>query len=246
MNRFLKIVAKSLCVMGLSTTLLLSQAQSQSQTQMQDKPMTEQNILNLDATVSAPITPDTAVVTMSAERTGADAALITQEVNALMASALREAKALEGIEAATGNFSTYPQYDNKGQPNGWVVRYEMILKSKDFVAIGKLVGGLSKRLKITSNGFEVSRELKKLAEDKLVQLGLASFQSKALVAAKALGFSGYTLRQVSLQQALLEGNQPRPMMMAMSARGAADSQELPVEAGRTALNLTVSGSVQLK
>ena len=206
----------------------------------------EFNVLNLDATVSAPITPDTAVIVLSAERVGADAGLITQEVNTLMAEALAEAKQNKDIEAATGNFSTYQQYDNKGQPAAWVVRSELILKSKYFVTLGKLSGQLSKKLKINSNGFEVSRELKTREEDKLIQLGLQSFQAKALTASKALGFTAFVIKNISLQQAMLEGNNPRPMMMARAMKVSADSADVPMEAGRTALNLTVNGTVQMK
>jgi predicted secreted protein len=79
-----------------------------------------QNVLNLSATASAPITPDTAFISLFAERTGAEAATISSEINTLMADALAEAKRVAGVEARTGNFSTYQQYDNKGKQSGWV------------------------------------------------------------------------------------------------------------------------------
>ncbi len=205
------------------------------------------NVLNLSATASAPITPDTAVITLFAERTGADAAAISSEINGLMADALAQAKQVSGVEAATGNFSTYQQYDNKGKQTGWVVHSELILKSKDFGSLGKLAGGLSKALKIASNGFEISRSLKNQEEEKLMQQGLALFQTKAKVASKALGFEGYTVREVSLEQASLEGHQPRPMMM--MARGAAMDTapaDVPMQAGATVLSLTVRGAVVMK
>jgi predicted secreted protein len=210
----------------------------------QDKPAM-QNILNLESTVTAPITPDTAVITLFAERSGADASAITQDINAIVADALKEAKANVGVEAATGNFYTTQQYDNKGVQNGWVVHSELILKSKDFGSLGKLAGGLSKKLKIASNGFEVSRELKQREEDKLLLIGLDAFQAKAKIASKALGFEGFTLREVNLQQASLGGgNNPRPMMMMASVKMA--SADVPMEAGLTTLSLTVRGTVVMK
>ncbi len=212
----------------------------------QDKP-SMQNVLNLSATASAPITPDTAVISLFAERTGADAASISSEINTLMADALREAKQVAGVQAATGNFSTYQQYDNKGKQTGWVVRSELVLKSKDFGVLGKLAGSLSRTLKIANNGFEVSRELKNREEEKLMLLGLELFQTKAKVASKAMGFESYTVREVSLDQANLEGNQPRPMMM--MARGAsmdAAQADVPMQAGVTTLSLTVRGAVVMK
>jgi predicted secreted protein len=205
------------------------------------------NLLRLDAVVSAPITPDTAVLTMAAEKSGADASAITQQINKIMGDAVREAKAVSGVEAITGNFSTQQQYDNKGNVIGWTVRSDLILKSKDFGTLGKLSGNLSQSLKIVGSGFEVSRELRAREEAVLLKRGLEAFQAKAKTAAQTLGFGGYTLRDINIQQAQLEGgnNQPRPMMM--MARGAmADAAPVQIEAGRTAINLTVSGSIQLK
>jgi predicted secreted protein len=215
-------------------------------TQAQEKiPM--QNVLNLRATASAPITPDTAVISLFAERTGVDAAAISSEVNALVADALKEAKQVAGVQAATGNFSTYQQYDNKGKQTGWVVRSDLILKSKDFGSLGKLAGNLSRALKIASNGFEVSRELKNREEEVLMQQGLALFQAKAKVASKALGFDSFTIREISLEQANLEGNQsPRPMMMARGASMDSAPADVPMQAGVTQLSLTVRGAVVMK
>jgi predicted secreted protein len=207
--------------------------------------MSLQNVLNLDSTVTSPITPDTAVITLFAERSGADAAAMTQDINAVMADALKEAKASAGVEAATGNFQTYQQYDPKGVQNGWVVRSDLILKSKDFVILGKLAGSISKRLKIASNGFEVSRELKQREEDKLLLIGIDAFKNKATIASKALGFASYTIREVNLQQANIGGNNnQRPMMMMASAKMA--SADVPIEAGSSVLSLTVRGSVVMK
>jgi predicted secreted protein len=205
------------------------------------------NLVRLDVVVSAPITLDTAVLTMAAEKSGADASNNTQQINKIMGDAVRDAKAISGVEAITGNFSTQQQYDNKGNVIGWTVRSDLILKSKDFGSLGKLSGNLSQSLKIVGSGFEVSRELRAREEAVLLQRGLEAFQAKAKTAAQTLGFTNYTLREINIQQAQLEGgnNNPRPMMM--MARGAmADAAPVQIEAGRTAINLTVSGSIQLK
>jgi predicted secreted protein len=218
-----------------------------AQTSAQNSAPEPFNLVRLDAVVSAPITPDTAVLTLAAERSGSDASAITQQINKIMGDAVREAKAVSGVEAITGNFSTQQQYDNRGNVIGWTVRSDLILKSKDFGSLGKLSGNLSQSLKIVNSGFEVSRALRSSEEAVLLQRGLDAFQAKAKTAAQTLGFTSYTLREINIQQAQLEGgnNNPRPMMM--MARGAmADAAPVQIEAGRTAINLTVSGSIQLK
>jgi predicted secreted protein len=205
------------------------------------------NLVRLDATVSSPITPDTAVITMAAERSGADASAITQQINKTMGDAVREAKATSGVDAITGNFVTHQQYDNKGNVIGWTVRADLILKSKDFGVLGKLSGNLSQTLKVISSGFEVSRDLKAREDAALLTQGLQAFQTKAKTAAQTLGFNGYTIREIAIQQAQLEQpHQPRPMMMMARGAAMADAAPVQIEAGRTAMNLTVSGSIQLK
>jgi predicted secreted protein len=236
-------ITRILAACFASVCLIATSSRAQDKTQ--DK-TAMQNILNLSATASAPITPDTAVITLFAERTGADASAISNEINATMADALKEAKAVAGVEAATGNFSTYQQYDAKGTQNGWVVRSELVLKSKDFGSLGKLAGSLSKKLKIANNGFEVSRDLKNREEEKLMKQGLELFQAKAKVAAKALGFNAYSIREVSLEQANLEGAGPRPVMMTRASKMSSASVDVPMEAGATTLSLTVRGAVVMK
>ena len=58
------------------------------------------------------------------------------------------------------------------------------------------------------------------------------------------GFSGYTLREVSVN-ASEPGFQPRLRMMAQEAKAAADAS-VPVEPGKSTVVVTVSGSVQLR
>ncbi|HNW01472.1 MAG TPA: SIMPL domain-containing protein, partial [Burkholderiaceae bacterium] len=62
---------------------------------------------------------------------------------------------------------------------------------------------------------------------------------------KDFGFTGYTLREVSVN-ANDQGFNPNPRVMAMQAKAMSSDAPVPVEAGRTTVLVTVSGSVQLK
>jgi predicted secreted protein len=202
--------------------------------------------LNLDATVNTQVVPDMAFVTMSVEKQGAEAPTLTNEVNQILAAALKEAKATAGVQAATANYNTWPRYDNRGQRNGWVVRAEMIMKSRDFGVLGRLAGKLSTTMNIQQNGFEVSPELKQQEEQKLIEQGLAAFRAKANAAVKALGYSSFSIGQVSLGSAFIGGQPgPRPMM-SMAKAQMAEAAPMPIESGNTTLSLTVTGSVLMK
>jgi predicted secreted protein len=203
------------------------------------------DVLAIDATVSAAVLPDTAVITLVVEKQGADAAPLTTEVNQILARALTEAKATSGVQAATGNYNTQPRYDNKGQRNGWVVRAELILKAKEFGVLGTLAGKLAKDLQIAGNGFEISPELRTKEENLLIEKGIAAFRSKAQAATKAFGNASYVVREVAVGQ--IGGGMPERPKMMMQARGAmmAADASVPIEAGNQLLSLTVSGSVQM-
>jgi predicted secreted protein len=201
-------------------------------------------VLSLDTTVTAEVQPDTAYVVLAVDRQGTDATVLTNEVNQVIARALGEAKAASGVKAATGNYSTYPRYDNKGQRNGWQVRAELILKAREFGVLGTLAGKLAKEMTIASNGFEVSQELRSKEEAALIEKGAAAFRAKALAASKAFGFASFTVREVSVGS--IGGAPPVAPKMQMMRGGAADAAEpMPMEPGERQLSLTVSGSVQM-
>jgi predicted secreted protein len=228
------------------TAAALSAAVFGASAQGIDKMRDPQNVVSLDATVQTQVVPDMAVILMAVERSAPDAAAITSEVNQILAAALKEAKATTGVTAATGSFNTQPRWDNKGQRNGWTVRAELIMRSKDFGVLGKLAGKLSTSMQISNNFFEVSPELKQSEEEKLIAQGLAAFQSKAQAATKALGFGAFGIREVHLGSAGI-GGEPRPRPMMMQSRAvAADAAPMPIEAGPTTLSLTVNGSVQMR
>lgn len=202
----------------------------------------ERDVLSLDARVSARIVPDIAWVGLAAEQQGTDLAAMTSEVNRLLATGLREARGVPAVTASTGAFSTQPRHDEKGKRTGWVVRGEMQLRSRDTEALGRLAGRLSESLQVSGNGFEISTELRRAEEAKLLEQGLADFQARARASTQALGYKGYVIRQVSVGAV---GGAPvavRSMAMARSRDVGAD---MPIEAGEATLGLTVSGSVKM-
>ena len=203
------------------------------------------DVLHLQAEASSTVIPDTAVIVMSVEKQGTDSAALNQEVNQIMQRAVAESKATKGVEASTGAYQSYPRYDNKGQRNGWNMRAELILKSKDFGALGNLAGKLSASMLITSNQFEVSRPLREQEEAKLQEQALRAFQQKAEQASRLLGYRTWQIREVTLGTSLNQG-QPRQPMLAMRAMAMAEAAPVAIEAGQTTLQLTVAGSIQMK
>ena len=212
----------------------------------QERPIPLADVLNVDATVTSEVVPDLAVVTLAVVREGPDVAPLTKEVNETLARSFAESKGVAGVIAANGGYSTFPRYDSRGGQNtrtGWQVRAEMVLKSKDFNALGTLVGKLSQTMQIVGSSFEISPELRAQESAALVDRAARAFADKASAATRAFGYAGYSIRQVTLGSAGQSGS-PRPMFADASARVAATP--MPVESGRVTLSLTVSGSVQMR
>jgi uncharacterized protein YggE len=62
--------------------------------------------------------------------------------------------------------------------------------------------------------------------------------------ARGFGFSGYTLREVAVNSN--DQGYPRPRVMAMELKSAQADAPVPVEAGKSSVVVTISGSVQLR
>jgi predicted secreted protein len=206
------------------------------------------DVLSLDATVSTEVIPDTAFVTLAAEASGADPAAITREVQLAINAGLAQAKATKDVEARTGGFNTSQRWNNKGVHDGWTVRAELIIKSKDFATLGTLAGKLAQqKLMIANTGFEMSRAQRDREEAALIEGAIAAFRTKATTAAKAFGFPSYTLREVNLGS--IGGDvrpQPKFAMMARAEMAAAPQAEpMSIEGGKTVLTLAVNGSVTM-
>lgn len=230
-----------LAAAAFAATLLTSPAATAQNVMPPDR-----DVLTLDATVATEVIPDLAVVTLAAEAQGADAAAITREVQQAINAALAQAKATAGVEARTGAFATSQRYTGKGVRDGWTVRAELIVKSKDFAVLGTLAGKLSQqKLMIVGSAFELSRELREREERSLLESGIAAFRGKADTASRAFGFGKYALRDVNLGSISGDNRPLQPKMYAMRAAAAPAeaADQMAIEGGKVTLTLTVSGSI---
>lgn len=202
------------------------------------------NVVTLEATATADVTADLLTVTLFTEEQGPDPGQLAARVNARIEEGLAKAKAEPKVEARSGNYQTNAIYDRANQITGWRIRAEIVLESRDFKAIGALAGALQPLLKLSSMTFSLSRGTREAAEGKLTTEALARFQEKARAIAKALGFPGHVLGQIAVRA---EGPVHQPMFRtaAMGMAEGAVAGPVPIEAGKSAVTVSVSGSVVL-
>jgi predicted secreted protein len=206
-----------------------------------------QNVLQLQATGTVEVQQDLLMVNLTTSREGADANTVQQQLRAALEAALVEARrtAQPGqLDVRTGNFALYPRQGRDGKITGWTGSAELVLEGRDFARITQAAARITT---MTYGGisFGLSREQRAKVESDAQAQAIERFKAKAAELAKNFGFGGYALREVAVN-ANDQGFTPRPRMLAMEAKGAAADASVPVEAGKTAVTVTVSGTVQMK
>lgn len=211
-------------------------------------PETPHNVLQLSATGQVEVQQDLLVMTLATTREGGDAASVQAELRQALDSALPEARrnAEPGrMDVSTGAFSIQPRYAKEGRISGWQGRAELILQGRDFARISAAAGRIQ-ALSVSRVAFELSREARTRVEAEAQAQAVEAFKARATELARGFGFGGYALREISVNSHEA-GPGPRPRMMAMAARADnLEAEPVPVEAGKTQVVVTISGSVQLR
>ena len=233
------------CSLAVSSFLFAGVALAQLGPALAAVPL--QDVAQLSASGSVEVQQDLLTLSLATSRDGDDAAVVQSQLRRALDSALEVAKAaaLPGqMDVRTGNFSLYPRYDKTGKITGWQGRAEMILEGRDFARITGAAGRIQS-LAISSVGFALSRQQAASVEGEAQALAIAQFKVKAADIARAFGFGGFTLREVAVS-ASDPGFQPPPRMMAAQSRSEVADAAIPVEAGKSTVVVTVSGSVQMR
>ena len=213
----------------------------------QNPPPVVQNVVQLSASASVDVQQDLLSIFLSTTREGNDPAVVQSQLKTLIDAALTEARAaaLAGqLDVRTGNFSLSPRYGRDGKQIGWQGSAELALEGRDFARISAAAGRIQ-ALTVSGVSFGLSREQRAKVEGEAQVLAIARFKARATEIARSFGFAGYSLREVNVSSND-QGIAPRPRMLAMAAPAMAAEAPLPVEAGKTSVVVTVSGSVQLQ
>ncbi len=224
--------------------LVLSLQAPAAQAQLQ--PAAPQNVVQLAATATVEARQDLLSVTLRSTREGTEAPQVQAQLKTVLEAALAEARASAqpgAMEVRSGNFSLVPRQGRDGRINGWQGSAELVLSGHDFERIAGTAGRIQ-GLTVANVAFALSREQRERLETQAQAQAIERFRARAGEIARAFGFAAYTLREVNLNSQ--EGGPPRPRFMALEARSSVAEAPLPVEAGQASVQVTVSGSVQLR
>jgi len=200
-------------------------------------------LVDLAAEASRPAANDMVRASVYSEVTGKNPAELAQRVNADIAEALKLIRTKSGVSVKSGQNSTYPLYNQGQKIDGWRMRSELVLESKDQGSVSELLGKLQQmRLAVGDVSMLPSPETRRKVEDESTREAIRAFQNRAAVIAEQLG-KGWKIKQLNVQQG---GQMPMPMMRA--ARGvmmAAEAAPAPLEAGESLVTTNVSGQIKL-
>ncbi|QIL81018.1 SIMPL domain-containing protein [Diaphorobacter sp. HDW4A] len=209
-----------------------------------------QNVLQLSASGSVEVQQDVLVMHLSTTKEGSDAASVQTQLKQVLDAALtlakRDAKPQQ-MEVRSGDFSLYPRSGKDGKIAGWQGRVELILEGRDFSRITTIAGAVQ-NMTVSSVSFSLSREAREKVEAEAQAKAIAAFKDRATSIAKNFGFSSYTLREVQVND---NGNVLMPYAASARANGgmlksSMSDSAVPVEAGKARVEVSVSGSVQLR
>ena len=174
------------------------------------------NQVSIDASASAEVENDTMIVNLYAMQESVDAKDASDRVNEIVNQALADLKKHPDIEVKTESYTTSPVY-NKSQIVSWRVRQNISLKSKDMTQLSQLLGGLQRKMKLGSIGFDVSKEQRQTHTDRLIDEALTAYDKRASQVASKIKGGGYRIVNMNISTSGSESPRPYMAMRAMAA-----------------------------
>ena len=201
-------------------------------------------LIDLAAEAGLPAANDMVRASVYSEASGSNPADLARQVNGNIGEALKLIREKKGVTVKSGNQSTYPIYTQSRKIDGWRMRSELLIESKDFGAVSELLGRLQQmRLAVGDIAQMPSPETRRQVEDEAMREAIRAFQNRAAVVAEQLG-KGWKIKQMHINQG---GGSPVPIMRgARAAMLAADAAPAPIEAGESTITTHVTGQIELE
>lgn len=199
-------------------------------------------MIDLSADASRPAANDQVRAAVYSEASGTNPAEVSRRVNQEITEALKVIKAKSGVTVKSGQQATYPIYGKEQKIEGWRMRSELIVESKDLAAVSDLLGKLQQMKLAVGNVQQMpSAETRRQVEDETTRDAIRAFQLRAAVVADQLG-KKWQIKQMSIQQG---GQYPQPMLRAARGVAMAEAAPAPLEAGESQLTTSIRGQIEL-
>ena len=203
---------------------------------------TSRPTVDLSAEASRRAPNDLAFASAYFEAQDASPARLAQRVNETIAAALAQARAYPDVSTRSAGVHTWPVYGKDGRRiEGWRMRSDLQLESRNLPAMSELVGRLQGNLAIAQLAMRPAPDTEKRTADEAATEAIRAFEGRAKAISATLG-KQYRIRHLSVAYGS-SGGPVRPMMRAMAM--AAEAAPAPIEAGDSEVSVTVSGTIEL-
>ena len=206
-----------------------------------------ERVVGFSVSASAEVLQDWVSLSLAHQHEAADAAAVQRQLKQVLATALdrtRAPAAASQLELSTGALQVSPRYDQAGRMNGWTGRAELILAGRDLAAVSELAGKVP-GMTVAQVRWSLSPALRQQTAEQVQAQAVQRFRAKARALTEQFGFKDYTLREVQVSEDGA-GRPVQPMMARAMSASAADGAAVPLEAGRTTVSVSVTGTVQLR
>ena len=224
---------------GIITAGLLAMVLAPAQVQAGEEQ--RYNQVRLQAEQSEAVSNDTMHVTLRTFAESRDPADLAAAINRDMDWALQAARSVEGVDASTGGYQTYPVHQDN-VIKSWRGQQDLILEGRDHEAIGRLVGKLQDRLQVKTMQFTVSDERRRAVENRLIARALDAFRERAVIVGSNLEAKGYRIVELNINTS--SQRPPVPYQARMAAMEAA--APVVTEAGDSDIRVSINGTVELQ
>ena len=153
------------------------------------------NVISFGTEVSKEVDYDVMAVTLFIKE---ENKALNQTINEKVNAALDVIKKQSAVEIKKNARNTQVRYDDKGKQAGWAERADLVLESKDFVALSQVISDLNDTFAIAEVVQKLSKEATAKFEDEMMKSALAQFQHKAQLIQTSLNAKGYEILNLNL------------------------------------------------
>lgn len=158
----------------------------------------KKTVISFSTEVTKEVDYDVMEVTLFIKDENKNLKELNQTINQKANAALEVIKKQSAVEIKKNTRSTQVRYDDKGKQAGWVERADLVLESKDFVALSQVISDLNDTFAIAEVVQKLSKEATAKFEDEMMKSALAQFQHKAQLIQTSLNAKGYEILNLNL------------------------------------------------
>ena len=158
----------------------------------------KKTVISFSTEVTKEVDYDVMEVTLFIKDENKNLKELNQTINQKANAALEVIKKQSAVEIKKNARNTQVRYDDKGKQAGWAERADLVLESKDFVALSQVISDLNDTFAIADVMQKLSKEATAKFEDEMMKSALAQFQHKAQLIQTSLNAKGYEILNLNL------------------------------------------------